>query len=589
MEMIYNKNKYISYLIIVFGLLFLPNCIEAQSAVTPEGESTSVGSNFVDKYGRIVAYTALTKQGEELFKCCDPITDSRDGNTYNIVRIGNQCWMAENLKYLPSVVGPATNDIGIAYYYVYGYNGTSIVAAKATSNYNDYGVLYNFMAATGGNFGGSTTNPSGIQGACPSGWHLPSQSEWDQMFNYLNATPQYLCDGTNNNIAKSLASASDWTSDATNCAVGNNQITNNSTQFNALPAGMMYYGSSNFQNINGNAYFWTTNYMTAPWAYNVMLSYNSPNKGMYDPQKANGYSVRCVRDDCPYLTAPVGTGHTSTVTQIQWNWGAVADATGYKYNTTNDYSTATDIGLTTTFTQSVSHGTCGEFTLYVWAYNNCGVSNTGVLIETNSFTDARDSKEYTTVQVGNQCWMKENLNYAAAGSWCYDDNTSNCDTYGRLYNWSTLMNGSASSTSNPSGVQGLCPSGWHVPSEAEWIEMTDYLEANSQYWCGGVSTQIAKSLADNSGWFTTSTNCDVGCNQIFNNESGFTALPCGTRNNVNGSYNGLGCWSHWYSSTESPTLPVTHAKNFSIHWAVPSVRNWGESKDYGFSARCVRD
>ena len=106
--------------------------------------------------------------------------DIRDNTHYNVVKIGNQFWMAENLKYLPSVVGVTTASDSIPYCYVYGYNGTSVAAAKATSNYNTYGVLYNWQAAMAGS-SSSSANPSGVQAVCPSGWHLPSDAEWSQL------------------------------------------------------------------------------------------------------------------------------------------------------------------------------------------------------------------------------------------------------------------------------------------------------------------------------------------------------------------------------------------------------------------------
>src|SRR5215469_10890371 len=85
-----------------------------------------------------------------------------------------------------------------------------------------------------------------------------------------------------------------------------------------------------------------------------------------------------------------------------------------------------------------------------------------------SFTDSRDSKTYRTVVIGTQTWMAENLNYNATGSKCYNDSTQYCDLYGRLYDWTTAMAGVSSSSANPSGVLGICPVGWHLPSDAEW-------------------------------------------------------------------------------------------------------------------------
>lgn len=79
--------------------------------------------------------------------------------------------MAENLKYLPSFKEPPSGGSALGlYYYVYGYDGTSIADAKATENYGTYGVLYNWRAA---------------QDACPDGWHLPSDEEWEQLTVYL--------------------------------------------------------------------------------------------------------------------------------------------------------------------------------------------------------------------------------------------------------------------------------------------------------------------------------------------------------------------------------------------------------------------
>ena len=109
--------------------------------------------------------------------------DSRDGTEYKTIKIGNQTWMAENLKYLPSVVGSATGSSTDPYYYVYGYQGTDILAAKATDNYKTYGVLYNWSAALT---------------ACPSGWHLPTDAELNTLetyvVSYINSpNPQYPC------------------------------------------------------------------------------------------------------------------------------------------------------------------------------------------------------------------------------------------------------------------------------------------------------------------------------------------------------------------------------------------------------------
>ena len=123
-----------------------------------------------------------------------------------------------------------------------------------------------------------------------------------------------------------------------------------------------------------------------------------------------------------------------------------------------------------------------------------------------------DGNEYKTVKLGNQVWMAENLRttrYAdgtpiplgteasldVAYRYYPNYNRANVSKYGYLYNWAAVMNGSASSEANPSGVQGICPDGWHVPSDAEWTELTNYVSSQSQYVCGDDTNYIAKALA----------------------------------------------------------------------------------------------
>jgi uncharacterized protein (TIGR02145 family) len=129
----------------------------------------------------------------------------------------------------------------------------------------------------------------------------------------------------------------------------------------------------------------------------------------------------------------------------------------------------------------------------------------------DSFYDARDGQLYHAVCIGKQTWMKENLNYDIPGADCYDSLATNCDIYGKLYSRSQAMNGSASSSSNPSGVQGICPNGWHVPSAAEWMQLVNYL---------GDTLTAGGSMKSTNLW---SPDPNGGAT----NRSGFSALPGG--------------------------------------------------------------
>jgi uncharacterized protein (TIGR02145 family) len=147
--------------------------------------------------------------------------------------------------------------------------------------------------------------------------------------------------------------------------------------------------------------------------------------------------------------------------------------------------------------------------------------------------------------------------------------TVNYPTYGVLYNWPAAMNGATSSTANPSGVQGVCPTGWHLPSNAEWIELIDYL--------GG--TDVAGGKLKEAG--TTHWSSP---NEGATNESGFTALP-GGRVFV-GNFYYLNSSGDWWSSTE---FDGTYVINYTMNFGGSYVLFGNNLKDSGFSIRCVRD
>jgi uncharacterized protein (TIGR02145 family) len=201
-----------------------------------------------------------------------------------------------------------------------------------------------------------------------------------------------------------------------------------------------------------------------------------------------------------------------------------------------------------------------------------------------TFTDHRDGKIYKWVRIGDQVWMAENLNYNAGGdSWCYDNNSSNCDTYGRLYDWATAMQGDSSSNNNPSGVQGICPDGWHLPSDEEWKELEMQLgmsqsEADNVYRRG---TNEGSKLAGNdflwdSGDLTSDSEFDT---------SGFAAFPGGDRTN-DGNFLRIGSHGYWWSSTESS---YTNAWYRNLNYDYISVYREDAGKELGLSVRCVRD
>lgn len=188
-----------------------------------------------------------------------------------------------------------------------------------------------------------------------------------------------------------------------------------------------------------------------------------------------------------------------------------------------------------------------------------------------TFIDSRDGKVYNTVQIGNQCWMKENLNYETGNSWCYENNPANCNIYGKLYDWNSAMS--------------ACPSGWHLPSDAEWTVLTDYVSSQTAYRCNSNVINIAKSLAAITNWNTSTNTCAIGNNLSANNATGFSGLPGGCRNS-DGSFRYLSGTSLWWSSSHDYALL---AKEWRLEGDYADVSNYWDGKFNGYSVRCIKD
>jgi uncharacterized protein (TIGR02145 family) len=201
------------------------------------------------------------------------------GNVYNAVKIGNQTWMAENLRYLPSVSGPESGSKAVPYYYVYGYSGTDVNEAKATGNFNTYGVLYNWPAAMNGALS-NEGNPSGVQGVCPTGWHLPSMAELSELEAYVGGY------GVAGGKLKE-AGLSHWISPNTGAT--------DEFDFRALPAGYRH-PTSVFSVLGEWGYLWSTSQFDSEIAYGKQFNNASTEFFGYIYHKDWGFSVRCVKN-----------------------------------------------------------------------------------------------------------------------------------------------------------------------------------------------------------------------------------------------------------------------------------------------------
>ena len=205
-----------------------------------------------------------------------------EGYNYSTIQIGDDCWFSENCRYLPSVSPPAPGSESTPFYYVYGYDGTSVAEAKATSNYVLFGALYNWPAAMGG--------------ACPSGWHIPTDSDWTHVTNLF---------GGEMVAGDAMKSNNYWNDGGSNGGNGSNL-----SGFNGRPGGLRNFnndvpGSQGFFPLSGlSGYygdFWssTPTEMTGYFEGTVwgrVLNFNNPEVMRNVPRKHLGYSARCVLD-----------------------------------------------------------------------------------------------------------------------------------------------------------------------------------------------------------------------------------------------------------------------------------------------------
>ena len=518
-------------------------------------------NNSATSYGNELTFTTIN--------VCPGIPSiNYGGQTYNTVQIGTQCWLHENLNIGIRIDGTQdqTNN-GIIQKYCYNDN---------VAYCDIYGGLYQWNEMM------QYSTIEGSQGICPTGWHVPDATEWGILALYL---------GGNDSAGAKMKEPglTHWMSP--------NYGATNSSQFTSLPAG----GSSSPGSYNSMAYSadcWSSTVLSNSKANSIyMCTYWTIIESHFDNQ-TNGSSVRCLKN-CDLPLPPVSGLHAPSPTQIIWNWNIVTDATGYRWNTTNNYSTALDMGSGTS--KSEASLNCNTlYTRYVWAYNACGHSTPAILIHTTSacyctqpIMDSRDGKSYPVILIGTQCWMAQNLNLGTRingtlsqlnnniiEKYCSNDLESNCDIYGGLYQWNEVMNYTGTSITNPSNRQGICPAGWHLPSDAEWCQMGTYLDATIDCNAIGGTGIDAGGLMKESGtahWVNPNTGAT--------NASGFTALPGGTMYYGSGYFNLTTDGFFWSASEDVSTTAFSRV----LFSGSAQEGRYTEDKTDGLSCRCVKD
>ena len=426
----------------------------------------------------------------------DTMIDPRDKRVYKIVKIApegkdySQIWMAENLNYADSVKTPSLK----------GHNACYRDSAKYCEVGGRY---YSWMAAIDylnlakdsanlldcGRGKTCAINNRKVQGVCPDGWHLPSKDEWGRLIVAL---------GNSGIAGKHLKAVTGWDKEETDDNNGDDAY-----GFSALPTGKVL-SSGEFDRIGSNVYYWSSYENGEREAVYMNINNLYTQAYLTGKDKSEKLTIRCVKDE-PALSVKSSSSAKSSSSVVKSSSSMVK----------------TPISATST--------------------------NYGVVI------DERDGQAYSTVLVGEQVWIKDNMNYKMQGSYCYNDDTTKCNQYGRLYTWEAARN--------------ACPSGFHLPSNDEYDTLFKKL---------GGAIDFGKNYKSSTGWVYDGNGRGY---------TEFTVYPAGFKT-PDGRYDQEGWSAFYWSSTEADDGNAYDVLFYQNYINVP----WYEDeKNYGYSVRCVSD
>jgi uncharacterized protein (TIGR02145 family) len=471
-------------------------------------------------------------------------------------------------------------------------NGDSIPTGLSDSAWGNTTIgayaIYENNSFNGGLFGKLYNHYTVMdtRGLCPTGWHVPTDEEWSTMETFLGG--RAVAGGALKSTATQPRPGG-WPAP--------NTIATNSSGFSAGPGGLR--GSNGvFLSVGSSGCWWSSSLSGAnAWSRRLNRDdgpYRNSNNRTY------GFSVRCLKDVMPTVTTTTVFGITATSAITGGDViqdGAVVR--GVAYGTSSSPTTSgaiTNDGMGTGTFTSILTGLTPSTTYYVRAYatNSIGTAYGNELTFTTlaipAFTCGTstvsdvDGNNYNTVQIGTQCWTQSNLKVSkyrngdniptglsntawqntTAGAYAiYNNNPVNDGLYGKLYNHYAVMD-----------TRGLCPTGWHVPTDGEWTTLETFLGGSS---VAGGALKSAATQPTPGGWFSPNTGAT--------NSSGFSAGPGGLRT-LNGAFNYVGYLGHWWSSS----LSGTNAWDRSLYrdYGLMS-RNYTNLRSNGFSVRCLRD
>ena len=496
----------------------------------------------------------------------DPTCVSPDmgGYTYDVVSMGCQCWFAENLRTTYYRNGDQPSSGLTETQFVnhtegalthYGEGELCITCANSSIGWTPGPNSYQFDACIDDSLSlevyGHLYNGYAVEdarGLCPSGWHVSTRDEWVELKDFVENTLGHYYEG---NILNAQLPSSN----------GNDMY-----GFGILPGGTRE-SPGNFKYGGDKAYFWTTDFSIISLFQNAgNLVISSP--GVSASAKQNALSVRCLMDadfiSNQGCTDPAYLEFDSTAN-------------------TDDGSCTNRLGCTDpTYLEYDAEANVDDGSCTTQQPEPC-------------LGPSMDGYNYNVVRIGDQCWFAENLRttlyadgsvipagftdgdwvsttsgatavYGESSGTCQDyspdidpcDDVQSLEEYGRLYNWYAVDD-----------ARGLCPSGWHVPTDGEWTVLEDYLLAKC-YW------DDARALQTTYGWNGDNNGTD---------DFGFSALPGGERSYYNGYFYDAGTDGFWWSSTPNNS----NGWRRYIAASNPDVGQNNVNPGNGNSVRCLKD
>ncbi len=488
------------------------------------------------------------------------MTDSRDKKVYKTIKIGDQVWMAENLNYSDSTKTPSLLKRSWCY-------------DNVAANCDVAGRLYTWAAAIDSvklatdadnpqdcGYGKTCTLPAKVQGICPDGWHLPTGAEWQTLFTEV---------GGSSTAGKILKSQTGWYSN------GNGT---DGVGFSALPAGYRSFNGKFFHD-GYYANFWSATERDGDYAYYMDLWHGHDDANVFSSNKDFRYSVRCLKDDASGQTGESSSSEepkssSSVALNDEPSSSSVKEGSSSSVIPALDPESSSSQKVESSSSKDPEpvEGSCSSSE---YKRESCNVEK-----DENCIKDDRDGQTYKTVTIGTQMWMAENLNYETANSFCYGDDASNCAKSGRLYTWAAAIDsvalydggngvdcGYGKSCTLPDKVQGICPEGWHLPTNAEW---------NTLFTAVGGKSVAGTKLKSTSSWNSSGNGADA---------FSFSALPAGHRYD-NATYSGEGYYAYFWSSSE---VNSDVAYYMFLYYDYDDAYLSRKNKGYGYSVRCLKD